>query len=407
MIKRRHIESASAVLFSAVLIVLVHTKLSQVKKERIAADALLAQQHASNPQDDGNTATSNSNVLQTEDARAQHERRRAEGKSKRLTARTLAKHLPFSLSEAHLDLLAAGDTATVTHDLLQLSAQAVREERDDILGRTIAQLGSLSLLAKDIEAASVYLDEALEIFDLSDDELGTAGVELLRGQLNIERRWQAREAAYAQEDMQLAGWKIAHDRFNEAVPALRTAIETNIELDRFGAAAAAYEQLYKGYLKNDRHAEAIEAATEAARLHASSDRMVRARGLLSEIDKLGADAGVVELLGVELKTRQRDYESGIRQLGQARDYEQLYHHYLHEGDPVRAWQFRLKARESLKGVSRVAMHRRQTGIIALLYNSNDNMRNAKRSLNQAAELFTRHSADDLRDLSDSLRSEIY
>ena len=115
MIKRRHIESASAVLFSAVLIVLVHTKLSQVKNERIAADALLAQQHASNPQDDGNTATSNSNVLQTEDARAQHERRRAEGKSKRLTARTLAKHLPFSLSEAHLDLLAAGDTACLLY----------------------------------------------------------------------------------------------------------------------------------------------------------------------------------------------------------------------------------------------------------------------------------------------------
>ena len=242
MIKRRHIESATAVLFSATLIILVHGKISQVKKDRANAAQASSQLHAStNPQADNNTGQS------TEDVRAQHERRRAEGKEKRLTARTLAQHLPFNLSESHLDLLAAGDTTTVTQELLELSAQAVREGRDDILGRTIAQLGSLSLLAKDIEAASVYLDEALEIFDLSDDELGTAGVELLRGQLNIEQRWQAREAAYAQEDMQLAGWKIANDRFGEAVPALRTAIETNLELDRFGAAAAAYEQLYKGY----------------------------------------------------------------------------------------------------------------------------------------------------------------
>ena len=402
MIKRRHIESATAVLFSATLIILVHGKISQVKKDRANAAQASSQLHAStNPQADNNTGQS------TEDVRAQHERRRAEGKEKRLTARTLAQHLPFNLSESHLDLLAAGDTTTVTQELLELSAQAVREGRDDILGRTIAQLGSLSLLAKDIEAASVYLDEALEIFDLSDDELGTAGVELLRGQLNIEQRWQAREAAYAQEDMQLAGWKIANDRFVEAVPALRTAIETNLELDRFGAAAAAYEQLYKGYLKNNRPSEAIEAATEAARLHASSDRMGRARRLLSDIDNLGADAGLIEQLGAEISTRQQDYESGIRQLGQARNYEQLYHHYLHEGDPVRAWQFRLKSRESLQGVSRVAMHRRQTGIIALLYNSNDNMKNASRSLNTAAKLFTRHSADELKDLSDSLRSEIY
>jgi len=402
MIKRRHIESATAVLFSATLIILVHGKISQVKKDRATAAQASSQLHPStNPQADNNASQS------TEDVRAQHERRRAEGKEKRLTARTLAQHLPFNLSESHLDLLAAGDTATVTQELLELSAQAVREGRDDILGRTIAQLGSLSLLAKDVEAADVYLDEALEIFDLSDDELGTAGVELLRGQLNIERRWQAREAAYAQEDMQLAGWKIANDRFGEAVPALRTAIETNLELDRFGAAAAAYEQLYKGYLKNNRQSEAIEAATEAARLHASSDRMGRARGLLSDIDNLGADAGLIEQLGAELSTRRQDYESGIRQLGQARNYEQLYHHYLHEGDPVRAWQFRLKSRESLQGVSRVAMHRRQTGIIALLYNSNNDMKNASRSLNTAAKLFTRHSADELKDLSDSLRSEIY
>ena len=53
------------------------------------------------------------------------------------------------------------------------------------------------------------------------------------------------------------------------------------------------------------------------------------------------------------------------------------------------------------------MHRRQTGVIALLYNSNDNIRQANRSLDQASQLFTRNDADELKAFSDALRSEIY
>jgi len=300
-----------------------------------------------------------------------------------------------------------GNAQQVTTDLLQTAAEAVRMERDDILGRTIAQLGSVALLNKDIESARVYLDEALEIFDISDDELGLAGVELLRGQLNIEKRWQAREAAYAYDDMQLAAWKIAKQRFDEAVPKLQSGIATNLELERFAAAAAGYELLYKGYLKNDRLSEAINAGSEAVRLHAASGRSIKAKKLLENLKTIGMDEGLAQNLLSELSTRLEEYESGIRQMGQANDYEQLYHHYIHEGDPVRAWQFRIKSRESLKSVSRLAMHRRQTGVIAMLYNSNDDMQRAKNSLDQARQVFSRYEAEELYDLSQSLEQEIW
>jgi len=67
----------------------------------------------------------------------------------------------------------------------------------------------------------------------------------------------------------------------------------------------------------------------------------------------------------------------------------------------------LKSRESLKSVSRLAMHRRQTGVIAMLYNSNDDMQRAKNSLDQARQVFSRHEAEELYDLSQSLEQEIW
>ena len=193
----------------------------------------------------------------------------------------------------------------------------------------------------------------------------------------------------------------------EAISSLESAVDTNLELGRYAAAAAGYELLYRGYLKENRTSEAIDSAIEAVRLHASSDRIRRANGLLNDIEKLGLDAGVRYQIEDELKVRRKEFETSVKQLAQSRDYDLLYHHYVNEGDPVRAWQFRIKSHDSIKQVSKGAMHRRQTGVIALLYNSNDNIRQANRSLDQASQLFTRNDADELKAFSDALRSEIY
>jgi len=334
-IKRRYIESILAVFSAGCLIVLLNHFLPR-------SDATNSRTHALGTDKAGITATTEIAADPGNSAVNRHQ----QSTEARVTAQTMVQHLPFSLLDTHRDLLLQGNTQQVTTDLLQTAAEAVRLERDDILGRTIAQLGSVALLNKDIESARVYLDEALEIFEISDDELGLAGVELLRGQLNIEKRWQAREAAYAYDDMQLAAWKIAKERFDEAVPKLQSGIATNLELERFGAAAAGYELLYKGYLKNDRLAEAVNAGSEAVRLHAASGRSIKAKKLVENLKDIGMDEGLAQTLLSELSTRLEEYESSIRQMGQANDYEQLYHHYIHEGDPVRAWQFRIKSRES-------------------------------------------------------------
>ena len=395
-IKRRYVESTAAVLAAGLLIVPLNHFLNR-------SDTTLPP---------GQTAIGHSNEAASETIDLPGSENHAvdrhqQSSEARITAHTMVQHLPFTLLDIHKDLLLQGDTQQVTTDLMHTAAEAVRLERDDILGRTIAQLGSVALLNKDMESARVYLEEALQIFDIADDELGLAGVELLRGQLNIEKRWQAREAAYAYDDMQLAAWKIAHERFDEAVPELQSGIATNLELERFGAAAAGYEMLYKGYLKNDRLSEAVNAGSEAVRLHAASGRSIKAHKLLENLQSIGMDEGVGQTLLSELSTRLEEYENGIRQMGQATDYEQLYNHYLHEGDPVRAWQFRIKSRESLKNVSRLAMHRRQTGVIAMLYNSNDDMKRAQNSLDQARQVFSRHEAEDLFELSQSLEQEIW
>ena len=394
-IKRRYIESTFAVLSAGLLIFILNHFLN---------NSDTTQALALTPAD---TVSESTSEIDTDDTGNLAATRHQQSTEARITAQTMVQHLPFTLLDTHKDLLLQGDTQQVTTDLMQTAAEAVRLERDDILGRTIAQLGSVALLNKDMESARVYLEEALEIFDIADDQLGVAGVELLRGQLNIEKRWQAREAAYAYDDMQLAAWKIAHERFDEAVPELESGIATNLELERFGAAAAGYEMLYRGYLKNDRLSEAVTAGSEAVRLHAASGRSIKANKLLENLKSIGMDEGLAQTLFSELSTRLKEYDDGIRQMGQATDYEQLYNHYIHEGDPVRAWQFRIKSRESLKNVSRLAMHRRQTGVIAMLYNSNVDMKRAQDSLDQARQVFSRHEAEELYDLSQSLELQIW
>lgn len=395
LVRRRNLEYLFATILSIAVVVLLEAKLThkQAADTSVSAASAVAANSLDSP-----AGIPADGIIQHEAIASRHER---------LPSSTIVEQLPFTLDEELQNKLINGNADKVTDDLLERASVAVANGEYAELGRTIALLGSVTLLQRDTDSAGVYLQEALEIFELEEDELGIAGVELLRGQLNIEKRWQAREAAYAYDAMQIAGWKIAHGRFAEAETTLQQTIESNLDLNRYGAAAAGYDALFRGYQKNGLPDQAMNAGIEAAKLHAASGRPIKANHILDKLNEFGIDEESRRKLKLELTGLQADYEQGIKQIGSARDYQQLYHHYINEGDPVRAWQFRLKSRESLNGVSKRAMHRRQTGVIALLYTSNDQMKAAAKALRRAEQVFVNHDAAHLRDLSNSLQDRIY
>jgi len=331
---------------------------------------------------------------------------------------------PFNLAEARAVTFSPSDfllalsqsvgtefpeqtTDSVSDDLLVRASAAVADEDQALLADTMTLLGVNALRDENAESASLYLDEALSIFEDLESELGIAEVELLRAELNIMKRTNARRAAYAYDAMQLARWKVARGQFHDAIEALEYAVNENLQLQRFGAAAAVYQTLYKGYLQHGQLAEAQQAGVEIVKLHASSGRPLRAKAMLETLEANGLDAGTVQQLQLESTSLQLDYEKSVGQMGQARDYRQLYNHFIHAGDPVRAWQFRIKAQRSLSGVSKRAMHRSQTGVLALLYTSNDYIASAERSLKRAKQLFASNDKPALSETSSQLQKQAY
>ncbi len=295
----------------------------------------------------------------------------------------------------------------IADELFNVASTAVAQDNQELLAETMMLLGVNALDNQNTEAAGLYLDEALDVFEELDNELGIAEVELLRGELNILKRANARRAAYAYDIMQVARWKVAQGRFHEAVDELEYAINENLELNRFGAAAAVYQTLYKGYRKHGQLAEAQQAGIEMVKLHASSGRPYKAQALLQLLQENGLDNTLAEKLRSDTVALQQEYEHSVGQMGQARDYQQLYNYFIHAGDPVRAWQFRVKAQRSLSGVSQRAMHRSQTGVLALLYTSNDHMQSAERSLQRAAQIFSNNGEQDLSEASFRLQKQSY
>ena len=222
----------------------------------------------------------------------------------------------------------------------------------------------------------------------------------------IERR-RARRAALAYDNSLVARWKIAYGRFSEAEQPLRNAIAENLKLNRNGAAATDYESLYQGYLDNGDIASATDAALEAARLHADSGRKDIAERLVNQLSELSLTSGQLDAIRTELNLLQDNYQRSVTELGRARDYRQLYSHFIAEQDPVRAWRFRLKANASEQKASKRARYRRQSGVLVLLYNSNDNMRQAKESLQRARQGFLASNQLGLAEQTQVLLSEVY
>jgi len=277
--------------------------------------------------------------------------------------------------------LPAGSYQRQRDKLISQAAAAVANDNRLELGNRLALLGAASLADNDLDGARVYLEEALSIYEEESDAIGIGSVELLRGRVETVARENARDAASAHDIMQITAWKITKNRFEEAEIPLRSAIDENVRLKRFGAAAAGYEMLAHGQHSIGNRSAAESAAAEAIRLHAASGREKKAQQLLTQLQLL--------------------------EIRRARDYEQVYRRLVNAGDPVQAWQFRQKANHSLALASKRAMHRRQTGIVALLYNSNDNRQAARDSLARARAMFTAESREDLVNHINSAEQQVW
>lgn len=295
----------------------------------------------------------------------------------------------------------------VSDDLLLVASEAVVNQDHYLFADSMRLLGVNALRDDDVDSAIVYLDEALDVYEELEDDMGIASVELLRGELNLKRRAQARRAAYAYDSMQIARWKVAHGQFHDVIDQLLSVVNENLALNRFGGAAAAYQTLYKGYVQQGQFIEAQEAGIEIVKLHSSAGRPLKAQAMLATLEANGLDlqsASQLKSLSLDL---QREYENSVMQMARARDYQQLYNHFINAGDPVRAWQFRLKSQQSLRGVTSRAMHRRQTGVLALLYTSNNYMKNAQKSLDRADRIFFDNDQQTLLKESARMREKIY
>jgi hypothetical protein len=298
------------------------------------------------------------------------------------------------------DLVELGEFQRARSLLLEQATEAVVAEDDATLAQTLSVLGEVSILEEDIDTAEVYLTEALEVFQQLDDEVAEASVYMQFGRLHVLSRQRARRASSAYDSLLIARWKISKGQFYSAEPDLYRIAESNLNLKRFGAAASAYETLFRGYMEVGDQYQAQQAGIEAMKLHASAGRMFDAEALQQRMLVHGIDASVFEALAPELEALTTEFENSVKAIGTARDQALLYNQLQARGDVINAWRFRQQASASLAKATERAQYRSQPDVLAELYRSNTSMEDAHDSLQKARELYQQYGIDttNLQDL---------
>jgi hypothetical protein len=233
---------------------------------------------------------------------------------------------------------------------------------------------------QDLDTAEVYLLESLDVLQTEGDELGSAQAYMQLGRVHLKSRQMARTAGTAYDRLLVARWQISHQDYGSAAENLRQVIEDSLSINRFGAAASAYESLARVHVATGAIYEAEEASMQAASLYASSGQPDRARTLLSSLADV--EQWRVAAIEEEIDRNYAEFKNSVAQIERARDYQRLYHHYQAKGDERRAWRLRLLAGQSLAKASKRAMYHRQPDVLAVLYNSNV-------AKEQAQDYFTR------------------
>ena len=304
-------------------------------------------------------------------------------------------------------LIEAGEFEKAKELLLRLAGYATDEGDQPLLARRLAELGEVTLAQRELDAAELYLAESLDIFEQLGDEVSAAGVYTLFGRLHVLERKRAREASYAYDKLLIARWRISRGQFDQAEQTLKQIVTTNLDLNRFGAAASAYETLFKGYSNAQQFDKAESAGMEAARLLAASGRRFQANTMLDRMRDLGISDTVYLDLQQQIAQLTREFDNNANAIAVARDQTLLYNQLMARGDVIQAWRFREKAEQTLSRVNSRARYRRQSDVIVELYKSNDSMRNARSTLEQAREVFLRHGMESQAQLAESLQGEIF
>jgi tetratricopeptide (TPR) repeat protein len=214
----------------------------------------------------------------------------------------------------------------------------------------------------------VYLFESLDVLQNEGDEVGTAQVYMQLGRVHLKSRQMARKAGTAYDRLLVARWQISRQDYGSAAENLHQVIEDSLSINRFGAAASAYDTLARLHAATGATYEAEQAVMQAASLYASSGQPDRARDLLRGLT--GIEPWRVAAIEEDIERNYDEFQNHVEQIERARDYQRLYHHYLAKGDERRAWKLRLLAGQSLAKASKRAMYHRQPDVLAVLYNSN-------------------------------------
>jgi hypothetical protein len=307
-------------------------------------------------------------------------------------------------SLAHM--LANKDFGALRDELLKLAAVAVSENDKNRLGYILNLLGQVSIQDQDVYSAEVYLLEALDIFTGLNDEIGTAQINLQLGRTHLKSRQIARVAGTAYDELQVGRWYLSHNIQGQAEQYIRKSIERNLSINRYGSAASAYESLTKLFLKENNWEQARVAAFESAKMFASSGNSARSDRVLKLISNNTIQDWQFDELKIDLAKNYQSYKQGVLQIERSKDYRRLYHFYKNQGDNERAWKFRLLANNSLSQVSKRTLFHRQQGVLAILFNSNDDVDMAEDYFVKAKATFKSHGLKTLSEETENLGNQI-
>ena len=291
--------------------------------------------------------------------------------------------------------------------LLEIAAASVLQNNQSRLADTMLLLGEVAIHQQELASAEIYLQEALHLTIQQGDVIGTGRCYQLLGQLNIRARELARQAAYSNDSLWQARNAISRGLYDGVEETLRTVIEQNTAIRRYGAAAHAHEAMASLHDRLYDKYQAQDARIAAARLYASTGQVTHVRRLLEGLDPGWLTQDQRQQLEQEideiLDTHQRD----LAHSSQAQNYQMLYHHYLREGNLEQAWQFRIKASKTLASSSDRAVFQRQADVIAVLYNSNFAMDRARAFLDKASVIYDEQNTPELREQIRDLEALIY
>ena len=313
----------------------------------------------------------------------------------------------LNLDQQIQDLIKNGQFKQARVRLLENAALAVQQDNKKRLGNIMLLLGKVATNEMEFDAAEVYLQEALDIAAQSGDTMTEANTYQQLGKLHIRSRELARIAGNAYENLWHVKNQIYRGEYRFAEDNLRKIIDTSIAIQRYGAAAGAYETLAKFHRRFHDDYQAQNASLEAAKLYASSGQIIRSREIVSDLEQQGMDPTRLSLMNAEITDLFEQHQNNIEQTSQARDYQMLYRYYNSKGDIERAWKLRILASKSLTRTSARSMYSRQADVLAILYSSNFAMKKAHRYLNQASSLFATQGENDLYASTQDMRSLIY